>query len=239
MSTKNVWMVILGLIALQNTCMALVLETDNSWRVSSATPLVGWETDADFNESSWAFAYFNFEGLLNGTAIKGIWDSPSLTGGSDTIWVRKRFTLDYPIISARVDVGIDDDLQLYVNGHRVIDDGNGSANEILDTRITDKLRVGENLIAVKAKDSGGNSTLTVRITVESVPPPTTGPVLGSGEGLPGLIGGAFTDFQSDPQAKTLSARLPAGGEAGFVTITPAVRVRSAQIIGDRLVVVYE
>ena len=66
-----------------------------------------------------------------------------------------------------------------------------------------------------------------------------GPVLGSGEGIPGLIGGAFTDFQSDPQAKTLSARLPAGGEAGFVTITPAVRVRSAQIIGDRLVVVYE
>jgi hypothetical protein len=69
--------------------------------------------------------------------------------------------------------------------------------------------------------------------------PPTGPVLGSGEGLPGLIGGAFTDFQSDPQAKTLSARLPVGGEAGFVTITPAVRVRSTQIIGDRLVVVYE
>jgi hypothetical protein len=57
--------------------------------------------------------------------------------------------------------------------------------------------------------------------------------------LNGAPGGAFSDVQADAGAKTISAKLPASGDQGFLTITPGVNVKSVQIVGDRLVITYE
>lgn len=79
----------------------------------------------------------------------------------------------------------------------------------------------------------------IEVSVGAVVNPPSGPTVNPAPNIPGLTGGAFTDVQVDTTAKTISAKLPAAGNQGFLTITPVVTVKSTQIVGDRLVITYE
>jgi hypothetical protein len=78
----------------------------------------------------------------------------------------------------------------------------------------------------------------LEVFVGDIAPPK-GPIANGDPKIPGLVGAPFSDVQVDVNTKTISAKLPASGDAGFLTIAPGVTVLSVKIEGDRLVVKYQ
>src|SRR5207253_2424539 len=83
-------------------------------------------------------------------------------------WFRKVFTLDQPVGSDEGIFTLDDNGQVYINGHQIIDD-NGTGSSTFDLNIDPSFfNVGQNLIAVHGVDVltpfhtiGVNLTMTV------------------------------------------------------------------------------
>ncbi len=69
----------------------------------------------------------------------------------------------------------------------------------------------------------------------SVPP---GPTV-SGTPPAGFAGPVLTGLSVDAGTKTITADIPAGSEQGYLTITPAVVVKTVTVVGNKLVVTYE
>ncbi len=90
-----------------------------------------------------------------------------------------------------------------------------------------------------AAEGNGHQPALNGIQLVKVVEPPPGPVVNPAPSIPGLSGGAFTDVQTNPTAKTISAKLPAAGSQGFLTITPSVTITNVQIVGDRLVITYQ
>lgn len=78
----------------------------------------------------------------------------------------------------------------------------------------------------------------LEVFVGDVAPPQ-GPVANGDPKIPGLVGAAFTEVKVDTATKTITAKLPASGDAAFLSIAPGVTVLSVQIQGDLLVVKYQ
>lgn len=155
----------------------VIVQTDTSWRVTGTAPAAGWNTSLAFDDSTWAATQVNVPASPLGThVIDAIWDSTSTSGGSGMIWVRKRFTLPGPAIAAILDATADDDVELWVNGTRVINDADCLAGPILGTDVRAYLVPGDNLIAALVTDCGGVHTfgMYVDVTAQATAVPALG-----------------------------------------------------------------
>ncbi len=74
--------------------------------------------------------------------------------------------------------------------------------------------------------------------VTTIPAVISGPVVNPDPKIPGLPGGAFTDVQINTTTKTISAQLPASGDSGYLTIRPAVVIKSTQLVNGRIIISY-
>lgn len=130
----------------------------------------GWRSDINFDTTTWEAP----------TPRGGAWWGPD----ADTpLYLRKVFTLGGPVTEATLLVGVDDDAIVYVNGTLVASDTAVGVGGMGPINIAPLLRVGQNLIAVKAHDSfGGSEVLYVQAAGTVVPEPgvATGIVIGAG-----------------------------------------------------------
>jgi hypothetical protein len=77
---------------------------------------------------------------------------------------RKSFTVVGKVLKAQVSASADDQMVLFLNGHEI-----GSSpqwKEPVKANVTDKLKGGENVIAVQAKNNGGPGGLVVQLELE-------------------------------------------------------------------------
>lgn len=161
----------------------LLVETDTTWR---AIGPVGDQTGADIHTVG-----LDFEAANPGWNSNVLYDDSAAAGWSDAIevihptepferyWVdgtdiigsspayfRKTFEIDGVPTTAFLDVIVDDDALVYINGHLVVNDSDGLATYLFDLDVEPWLVQGTNLIAVKAHDGQGAQSLNVSLRVE-------------------------------------------------------------------------
>ena len=118
-------------------------------------PVAGWN-ELDFNDTAWKKGKGDFstkERSSYGTA----WESKD-------IWVRRTFELHEDITTQPVflEYSNDDDVELYINGVKVVDSGNNCNRKKLlelDSSIKKLLKQGKNLIAAHCLNRGGDAYL--------------------------------------------------------------------------------
>lgn len=124
-------------------------ETNASWRVTGTAPATGWE-QAAFNDSGWGFAQVqSAAGTFPGVGA-AIWDGPTTTSGSVQIWARKSFQVVGIVTTSTIDFACNDDMELYLNGVKVVDDTDGASTRKTITSVP--LLQGTNVIAITCKD---------------------------------------------------------------------------------------
>jgi hypothetical protein len=102
----------------------------------------GWNTDLNFDTSSWENA------RVTGNSIWG--------QDADTpLYLRKTFVSTGGGRNVRLLVAVDDDAMVYVNGNLVLSDASGGAEEHGPYDVSRFVVPGQNLVAVKAHDSFG------------------------------------------------------------------------------------
>lgn len=152
-----------------------VLETDTTWRAMAPVgnqegqPInnvglaweaqnPGWNTSLTFDTSSWENA------RQVGTSIWG--------QDSDTpLYLRKTFFAPGPAQKVSLIATADDDVLVYVNGNLVVTDANGSATDIGPIDVTQYIVPGQNLVALKAHDSFGQTESVRLMLYGTVPEP--------------------------------------------------------------------
>lgn len=125
-------------------------------------PANGWEQQA-FNDQSWKTGKgpFGDERAAKGTDWRG-----------NDIWVRRSFNVSQlPQGKLLLKVHHDDDVQVYLNGAKVLDKS-GSNGDYAYITLSDndkaKLKTGENILAVHCKNTGGGSFVDVGILEELI-----------------------------------------------------------------------
>ena len=144
--------------------------TDVTWKATNPKPPTGWNTDLSFDDSAWQFAVKDGAHPNN----NHIWfESINSADAPAYAWFRKVFTLDQPATLAEGIFTLDDNGQVYVNGHKIIDD-NGTGASSFDLMVDPSFfNVGQNLIAVHGADVlTPFHTIGVNLNIE-VPEPAT------------------------------------------------------------------
>ena len=150
---------------------AAVLETtDTSWRVTTAGPGAGWNTAIGFDDSSWVSAVAltglpaspmsiwapcaHPNALAHGTPLADTSYGPvgCQFSGDLNVWFRSTFELPAQPLSALMSMSIDDDLDVYINGHFVAGNHDCQAGGPGPVDISSFLTGGTNLVAVAATD---------------------------------------------------------------------------------------
>jgi hypothetical protein len=153
---------------------------------------VGWNTSITFDDSDAAGWHTPFPRDLaryGSISINSIWaDDPQLSGDTPA-YFRKVFTLDFEPASASfggdlggvLTTGIDDDIQIYINGTLVYDDQDFSSGVIPFTDVTPYLHAGTNLVAAKAQDSVGvDEHFEFNLQITPIPEPSPALLIGLG-----------------------------------------------------------
>ena len=138
----------------------LRIVTDAAWRASDVLE-AGWET-VGFDDSAWEAAAVAAEGCPGdlGSSFSpdalGIWSANGPAGG--TVFLRGTFQLPAAatIVAARVEIGADDDFLLFVNGALAASDLDGAAGPAQSIDLAPWLQPGANVLAVEARDAGGD-----------------------------------------------------------------------------------
>lgn len=113
-------------------------------------------TNEEYNASSWKKGKGSFGSPGRLKAITS-WLTPD-------IWVRREVNIDAEMIDRDlfVEYSHDDGMELYINGHQIINTGNSARANVMH-RIPDEakkyLKPGKNLIAAHCNDGGGESFL--------------------------------------------------------------------------------
>src|SRR6185295_6099099 len=102
--------------------VSLTINTDSSWLATNVLPAATWNTDPSFNTTGWINASVNVPACANGADC--IWYDGQFSA-TRFVWLRKTFTISNPVSSAVLLGGIDDDVDIYVNGTQVLNDHNG------------------------------------------------------------------------------------------------------------------
>jgi parallel beta-helix repeat protein len=139
-----------------------VFETDNSWRVSAADPGVGW-TESTFDDTAFVAASETGSVVVDGNSLKMIW-SPAI---SDDIWLRKTISLEGRPATARLDALADDDMELFINGVRFVNDTNQSSTTVTAIDVTSALAAGTNVIAARVRNAGGDRGFAARLDIDT------------------------------------------------------------------------
>ncbi len=156
---------VLGLTAASAADVMVV--SDATWKVTNPAPPTGWNSDVDFDDSGWGNAVEN-------PSNHNIWMiSLQSASGPNQVWARKVFNLSAPVASAVGHFGFDDNGQLYLNGHLLIDDTGGGAtvfnNFVIDPSF---FVVGDNLIAMHGIDTiAPFNSLNAQLPITLVPEP--------------------------------------------------------------------
>lgn len=154
------------------------VRTDTTWKMSSTTPSAGWNTQVGFNDAAWPNAIVNSpNNPIGSNTADHIWDNASPFAGSTNVWFRKVFTTSGAAVSAIMDAAADDDVQIWLNGTLVVNNADCVASQILGTNVLSNVVVGQNLIAVAARDCGFSRTfgLYMDVTTQSTAVPVMGP----------------------------------------------------------------
>jgi hypothetical protein len=146
--------------------------TDATWRTSKTSPPAGWNTDLDFDDSDAA----GWQNAFKSPSGNNIWYGSNMSGQSpNNAWFRHVFTLDGPVSNASGTVFFDDNGQLYLNGHLLVDDTGGGASSFdLDSIDPSFFVIGENLLAAHGVDTEApfsNIGLDLKLTL--VPEPSS------------------------------------------------------------------
>lgn len=145
------WILPLALTAAAPAGADTFTYTDASWRVSGTAPAdPGWASSASFDDSSWAAATV-IGSVGGGTLASVIWTAGQFDHAPDA-WMRTVFTLAAAPTSALLMGAVDDDADVYVNGHLVLADHDYYAGGFGPIDVTPWLTAGANVIAVAAID---------------------------------------------------------------------------------------
>lgn len=151
-----------------STISTLTLKTRSDWRATGSAPPAEW-TAATFDDSGWSTAVTVVpEGGTMGQTADSIWDlGPTTTSGSVQVWFRRTFTLGNTIDSASLNFACNDDMEVWLNGTKVISDTDGVTTYRTMPDVRTFLLAGPNLIAATCADKvlpehGFWGTLTVR-----------------------------------------------------------------------------
>lgn len=142
-----------GLLSLSTSAQKYRIVSDNTWK-GSRTYSAGWDK-IWFDDSAWGNSVEEPNtgsppGLPAIQGTKGMWVSPY----ADSVFFRKSFILKTNCVVAgffntsKAFYRVDDEIWIYVNGINVI--SQGAAPNPLQVDINPYLRVGKNVIAIKA-----------------------------------------------------------------------------------------
>ena len=140
---------------------------DGGWEGSftQKAPAKGWE-QSSFKAKSWknGKAAFGSSGM---SVVGTSWEN-------DDIWVRREFEFSKSDLgeSLYLIYSHDDDMELYINGHEVINTGHAAKHGVIRKLDPNVLVEGKNLIAAHCKDTGGNAYLDFGIYKDSKTPQT-------------------------------------------------------------------
>lgn len=148
-----------------------IVETDATWQVS-ANPASGWNTNPSHADPSFAPASISGGLVFDGDHINQIWNHPDIFQGATTIYIRKVVNLPAgSTLFGKVDIAVDDDVDMYVNGHLVITERSGVVTNYLNHDVSQYLVPGDNLFAFTAIDAGGAHAFVARLEFDFGPPP--------------------------------------------------------------------
>jgi len=164
-------------VACTETAVAQTINTDGSWLATNTAPAATWNTDPSFNTAGWVNASVNIPACFSGADC--IWYDGQFSA-TRFVWLRKTFTISSPVSSAFLAGGIDDDADVFVNGHLVFNDHNGTSQGFGPIDVAPFLVQGVNLIAVAGEDNipgfGQNHDFVASLAVvRSVQVPTLSP----------------------------------------------------------------
>jgi len=141
---------------------------------------VGWNTLVGFDDSD-AAGWTNAISVVHPTEpFIRFWVDGTETAGSSPAYFRKVFNIPGSPTGGFLDFVVDDDAKLYVNGHLVIDDSNSLANFFTGVDVSQWLKSGVNLIAVKAQDQQGAQSISGQLNVTFVPEPGSATIAAAG-----------------------------------------------------------
>jgi len=143
----------------EETVYAAILPTSETefWKASytESQPERGWN-ELNFNDSKWKSGKGNFS-TKEKTSYGTAWETTH-------IWVRRTFELneDLTTLPVFLEYSNDDDLELYINGVKVVDTGNNCNKSKLlelDQNMKKMLKQGKNIIAVYCMNRVGEGYL--------------------------------------------------------------------------------
>ena len=156
---------------------ATLLATDASWKVKTIEPSAGWLAVIGLDTSTWesATTLYDVADYLGPTySAKAIWTSGGQFSTTETaIWAHRVWNLAALPISATLEGGFDDDVDLWINGNLVISDHNGIANNVGGADLLPYLQLGDNVVAFAATDNypvyGYNHAAWLQIDGQALP----------------------------------------------------------------------
>lgn len=157
---------------------AIIVQTNDDWKaIEFSSASAGWNTDVNFDDSSWANAMEVYPvGPPNSDPNTfGIWDQSGLENGNNGIAARQTFNVSGTVTSALINGAFDDDGLVYINGTLVYSDNNGSANNY-NFDVSSYLVQGTNLIAIQGINVQApfhSAWLEIDAEVAAVPEPSS------------------------------------------------------------------
>jgi hypothetical protein len=164
------------------TAATLTIRTDSSWLATNVSPDFPWLFDPAFDTTGWINASVNIPACFNGADC--IWYDGQFSA-TQFAWLRTTFIISDPVSTAVLDGGIDDDVDIYVNGFPAYSDHDTISGGFGPIDVAPFLVPGVNLIAVAAEDNfpifGQNHAFVARLQIETaVPEPASVALLASG-----------------------------------------------------------
>lgn len=143
------------------------------WGLAWESSHVGWNSAFGFDDSD-AAGWTNAIAVVhpNEPFIR-YWVDGTETIGSSPAYFRKVFNIPGVPLDGGLDFGVDDDANIFVNGHLVFANADSLATSFTDGNVTPYLQSGLNLIAIKAQDQQGAQSIAGRLdVVYQVPEPS-------------------------------------------------------------------
>lgn len=141
---------------------------------------VGWNTSVAYDDSN-AAGWTNPNLVHTDVSTNNIWPGDGHSGSPSPAYFRREFNIGGIPSAGSLDVNVDDDAQVWLNGVLVYSDSNGIATVTNGIDVSSKLISGNNLLAIKAYNRQGDAGLisTIHVTY-TVPEPSTIALLFSG-----------------------------------------------------------
>jgi hypothetical protein len=147
------------------------VHSDATWRTFDTLPPSGWNTDLAFDDSDAA----GWQNAFKSPSGDNIWFGSNLSSqGPNQAWFRHIFTLNDVVSDAAGNFFFDDNGELYINGHLIINDTGGGSTSFPDVQVDPSFfDVGQNLIAVHGIDTHAPfNNIGVNMTVNTLPEPS-------------------------------------------------------------------